>query len=488
MKPLWLFDNTSIGETGDDLSYWLHSATLAFDYDIDYKSDHPYETGTFNSITKAPSHPPGAGYISSPFVLLFNLIDHLLGNDVDRLNPIGSFAYLGFFFSTQFFTISGFYFLNKLFISRGSTKYKLNVLMLCFLSTLVHYSSTRFLMAHAIEFYLMSHLIYLYEKSEKFKEIDFRKSLIIYFLLAITRPSTFIIGLCILLMHYKKIKKFLFLFKNQVLIGTLVSGYVAISIKLYNSYTILLNLSNNKTTESFSKEIKLSTLLDSVVKIPNLFFSTSGGLLWFSPIIFLGVFVYFFNTFKNEEVDIPYKFFSLVFIIGFFIVAMVWQGREVAYGQRLFIGLSPYLSFQTFLYIKSKRENQLVFFMCVVAYFHYLFFYSSELLTLREGVSLWGSYIEFSAAEYTNNLMKEVLNFSNYITIFAKTIYTVNLLSLIDFQYIFNYLPQSIQTMNNVDIMQIKSQRYIFLNYSYVLFASSIHLLFSYLFVKLIKS
>ena len=36
-KPLWIFNNSSLGIPGDDMSYWLHSATLAFDQDLEYK-------------------------------------------------------------------------------------------------------------------------------------------------------------------------------------------------------------------------------------------------------------------------------------------------------------------------------------------------------------------------------------------------------------------------------------------------------------------
>ncbi len=34
-KPTWLFNNPDLGSPGnDDLSYWLHAATIAYDFDI----------------------------------------------------------------------------------------------------------------------------------------------------------------------------------------------------------------------------------------------------------------------------------------------------------------------------------------------------------------------------------------------------------------------------------------------------------------------
>ena len=42
-KPLWLFEMKSM-DPGDDLSYWLHSATLSIDGDLDYIDDYKIES------------------------------------------------------------------------------------------------------------------------------------------------------------------------------------------------------------------------------------------------------------------------------------------------------------------------------------------------------------------------------------------------------------------------------------------------------------
>ena len=38
-KPTWLLNNESLSVGSDDLSYWLHPSTLAFDYDLNYVRD-----------------------------------------------------------------------------------------------------------------------------------------------------------------------------------------------------------------------------------------------------------------------------------------------------------------------------------------------------------------------------------------------------------------------------------------------------------------
>ena len=100
-KPIWLFNNQDLGKPGnDDLSHWLHSATLVYDFDINYEDDYEVELGTFNYETNTPYHPPGAGYLSAPFVFLFSILDKV---EPERLNPVGSFAYLGYFAASLFY-------------------------------------------------------------------------------------------------------------------------------------------------------------------------------------------------------------------------------------------------------------------------------------------------------------------------------------------------------------------------------------------------
>ena len=151
IKPIWLFDYYTLN--GDDLSYWLHASTLAFDFDIDYQSDYALNLETINEKFNTPFHPPGAGYLSAPFVFIFSLFDNLKDVEFQRTSPIGTFAYAGYFFATQLYLVLGFYFLNKLFEINLIQKHKKTIFLLTLFSTLIHYSTTRFLMSHTLEFF-----------------------------------------------------------------------------------------------------------------------------------------------------------------------------------------------------------------------------------------------------------------------------------------------------------------------------------------------
>ena len=124
LKPPWLFDSTNLA-IGDDLSYWLHAATLAFDFDLYYISDHSFTNSIFHPSTNVPFHAPGTGYLNAPFVFLFGLIDNFRNNNLSILNSqIGLFSYLGFFAGTLLYSFLSFYFLSKLLIVKNLSKSK----------------------------------------------------------------------------------------------------------------------------------------------------------------------------------------------------------------------------------------------------------------------------------------------------------------------------------------------------------------------------
>ena len=99
LKPVWLFDYTNLSP-GDDLSYWLHSFTLAFDFDLNYLDDYFYDDTRFDPTTNAPYHPPGSGYLSAPFVALFGVIDNFKSYTFLGILQIGLFSYMDIFAAT----------------------------------------------------------------------------------------------------------------------------------------------------------------------------------------------------------------------------------------------------------------------------------------------------------------------------------------------------------------------------------------------------
>ena len=287
-KPLWLFEMKSM-DPGDDLSYWLHSATLSIDGDLDYIDDYKIESEVFHPVTNVPYHSPGSGYATAPFVFIFNQFDKISDNSFDRTNPIGTYSYLGFFTGTLFYCFIGFYFLRKIIIKR---KIVLSPYMylIVFLSTLVHFVTTRFFMPHSFEFFLCCILLYVYETKENLIDKRFFLLLIsLYFLLSITRPSTFIFSLCLVGFYHDKFKikniSRSDLASNFLTFAFFSSIYLKLSNILYVENFVLLNLSNNSTTTGFVDDLNIQHYFYGLKRLPALIFSPSMGLVWIMPLI-----------------------------------------------------------------------------------------------------------------------------------------------------------------------------------------------------------
>lgn len=458
-KPLWIFEINNIN-TQDDLSYWLHGATVAFDFDIDYKNDYELKSSIFHPSTNTPFHPPGAGYAAAPFIYVFEKLDKLNGNYVDRLNPVGSFAYLGFFFSSLFYCLWGLNLLSKIVQKNNLNNYQL-LYFITFLSTLVHFVTTRFLMSHSFEFFICSYLIYYFETTKNFFELkNFNKIYFLYFVLSLTRPSTFIFSLC-LIGYYSEKFKIKKLISNFQFLPIIIYGYayVVLSNILYDDNFILLNLSNNSTTSSFVDEFTLSNYFIGFGKFFHLVFSFSMGVIWTMPTIIFSILIVFYYW-RKKSISSKKLFFIFLYYFGAFSVLFIWQGREIAYGQRLLISLLP-LSF--IIISKLDFKNLLIQkFYFFFLFIHYLYFYSPN-LTLIEGINLWGLVTKFSPTDYTLNLVINLFKFENILYILLKNIYTINFIKLFNYEFIFQ-LPLINSLLVNGE--QINKLQNTFLTYS----------------------
>ena len=432
-KPVWLFNNPDLGSPGnDDLSYWLHTATIVYDFDFDYQNDYKVSRGTYNYQTNTPYHPPGAGYLSSVFVFIFTLFDNFIPN---RLNPVGSYAFLGYYFSTLFYFILGIHLLNKIINKEVNNSNKSLILFSVFCGTLIHYVITRFMMSHAVEFFLCSVLIYIFEKY--FNKITTKVLFVLfftYFLLSMTRPSTCIYSLCLLLVYLprqKLKKKTLF----QILIPSTIFSifHVLISQKLYQTYSIFNNYQTNFSEQNYS-EFEIISLINNLKYLPNLFFSSSMGIAWTIPVIIFGILSVVKNKKFFDDKNIFSKLFVFLYFFGAIIVLMVWEGRDVAFGQRLLIGLIPFCAIRTSEIINKQIYKKMLIMFTSISYLGYFYFYSSATLTLRKGTTLWNTVVGFTGEDYFKNLIYEFYNLENIFSSLSRNIISVNL---------FYYLPES---------------------------------------------
>ena len=488
-KPLWLFNNQDLGIPGDDMSYWLHSATIAIDYDLDYKNDYKLESSVFNPETNVPSHPPGAGYMASPFVFLFSQLDKVINLSVEntRTNPVKSFAYLGFFVSGLFYTYIGTKLLSKI-VKKYNNKYAGLVIFCGLVSSLIHYVSTRFLMAHGIEFFLCCSLIYIFEKDEgkHLNNRDVALLLIIYFFLSITRPSTFLYSLVLVFFYRKKVN---FNLKSNLIYTVEFLGlsafYIFLSRKLYERNFMLLNTYGENMNE-YTSTLNSEQLFNGFLKLPALFLSPNMGIAFSTPIVFLTFILFFIKQFRQSETNLNI-FYLFTFFSASFLPLLIWQGREVAYGQRLLIGILPMCILIACKFLYNYRLLFLTKLLTAFSYVGYLFFYSSEKLTLKSGLTLWGTQVGFTAENYYIEVIKA---FANYETIFSallRNIYAVNFFKLFNLRSFFN----DSSLLTNISIQKVNNflsfaDVYYNLENTYLITVNVAIFLFSYYYTKLL--
>ena len=156
------------------------------------------------------------------------------------------------------------------------------------------------------------------------------------------------------------------------------------------------------------------------------------GLIWTMPTIIFSIFIAFY-FWKKQDISTKKIFFIFLYYFGAFSVLFIWQGREIAYGQRLLIGLLP-LSFL----IISKFEVKSVLiqkFYFVFLFIHYLYFYSPNLTWWRVEIS--EIVTKFSPTNYTFNLLINLFQYENILYILLKNIYSINFINLFNYEVVF---------------------------------------------------
>jgi len=484
-KPIWLFNNQDLGKPGnDDLSHWLHSATLVYDFDINYEDDYEVELGTFNYETNTPYHPPGAGYLSAPFVFLFSILDKV---EPERLNPVGSFAYLGYFAASLFYFWMGLYLILKVLIKKN-IEFNYLILFSVLVGTLAHFVTTRFVMSHAVEFFLCSYLCYLFEKTNNpYNLANFYTISLIYFILSLTRPSTFLYSLCLILIYAKKKD---FNQKNFYVVASSLSlsifFHILTSMYLYKTFTIFQNYQTNFVEQGYM-QFDLLFILKNSPKVFNLIFSPSMGMIWVLPVVVFGIFSIILNKNHNKNHNFISKIFTFLYFYGAFIVLIVWQGREVSFGQRLLIGLIPFCAIKLAEYIGNKNFHYTFNIFTLISYVGYIYLYTSNNLNLKIGKTLWGTQVGFAGENYFIYLFREVLLIENIISLLGRTIYSVNLFSFVEFENFTSFLNiEKLLPLEKLSKVQQLTDIYSSTDVGYLVSTNFLIILFCFLVTKTI--
>jgi len=429
----------------DDYDYYAHAKTIALDFDFDYQNQFTqYLDARFYKNDKpAPIGFVGSGLLASPFVFIGNLFDKLI-----KVDSFVNYKILFYSFSSVFYLVVSFYFLLKI-KNIVSPKFKnLHLLILLLGSGISYYAFERFSMTHVYEVFTVTMVAYFsikpvnkYIANEKLN--IFYLSFFMFLGLNVRWVNYFILILPFFLTKYLKIKNNEF-YKNQVFYYfSLCFLFLTLYINklIYGVWTMNPNFvySSGITDTGASIFFNIPHLIKSFFII---IFSQEFGILYFSPIIFTGLFISIFDALKGYK-----QFFSyigLVIFLQVFSIVILWQSTSSSYGFRYLYCLIPisiilFLHFYENLNTKKYIDmilNSLIFFS-IFSFFSTLFFETTLMtqLSLDEQTNSFGKLVRYTQPEYLKGYLLSFLELEAYLKIFVTSF-----LGMIFFNLLFYFI------------------------------------------------
>jgi len=439
----------------DNASYVSHAFTIGLDFDLNYNNE-PVDKIYLNK--KMPPHPIGAGFLASPFVGLFSIIDIIQDNEIirDHSNYQNSWSLFGFAFSSSIFFFIGIYLYIKSFQLLSLIDYNINFIIILILSSTVpFFVLNRYLFSHSYEFFSVSILFWLlvkiYYKVKNNKPIFYFSAIysLCFSLNLFIRYSNFnllllplIVFVTILLLIDNKsnISKS---YENKIMLVGLLLVIISIislipnSIFLYFSYGSFLpkpSLIYDKPLwlESYNFFEIIIILIKRIPYIFNMLFSSEMGLVYTNPVIPIGFVsaTFLINKKQRKLKKNKYLFILLscllICFFGFgFSIHLWWQGMASSYGYRYLLQTFPVALLFIFIFEKHLLSfkhyyKQTIIALAVISTFSMVFFSSTPLLKLSSKVNVFNEQKNFSGNGYMINLCKEIIKPYTWIRLIAK--------------------------------------------------------------------
>jgi len=437
---------TTVECCSDDYDYFLHSSTIALDFDLDYQNQNPRAYRYTLNGKNTPVGFFGSGVLSSPFLFIGDKISTFINEDFNE--DILNYRLLLYSLSPIFYLFIGFILLQKSLIKLNFS-FNNYFLMLIFISSGIgYYAFERFSMTHAFEVFSISLLIYssidFYQ--EKSTNSSARAGLILPFALLISyliRMSNIYIFLIPLLIRKlmidMDIKISNRMLTDKYIISSLflaISCFYYISNRLYGEIIInpqkIYGSNISLSTEIFQFKEFTIKFIDTFF---NILFSLEFGLFWVSPILFCGVIYILFNIkhfFKIEYQIILFAFFQNIIIV------YLWQAAGSSYGYRYLFSLTPLAIIIYYKYLnKYGFIQKYVLTFSLFSLFSLIFFESSALtqLSVNEVTNSFGRTIRYAQPEYVKGLFLSFINFESYLIIF-----TTSFIGIVVFKFLFIFI------------------------------------------------
>ncbi len=448
---------------GDDHDYFMHSETIAIDFDFDYSNQlEGIEKKRYDQNDKiAPTGFVGSGLLAAPFLFIGNIFG-------DQLSKIYNLKILLYSFSSIFYLYLSYELLRKTLDIEKHKKENFYLLLLIFGSGVSYYAFERYSMTHVYEFFATCLVIYTSKKffhsNEKYKNIYAAAipiALLISFLIRWVNYFVLLIPLIVAIIENKSKLEIL---KNRFFyISSITSIYTFLwfANKIYGIYTFNpQRIYGEINIASKLNLFDLDLILNYLKNFTLILFGEEFGIFWFSPIIWLGFIFSLYSFMKNRQERLLHLALLLSFL-NLFGIVLIWGSTGSSYGFRYLFAIAPlstYIIIKKRLY-KIKVVNYYIVIFCIFSFLSTLFFETTELtqLSLVEEENMFGNNVRFTEPMYLRGYILSIFSIDSYLKIFSTSFFGVTILkilfSLFNSEKLIEFLNGFGLPVNNLDFV-----------------------------------
>ena len=430
---------------GDDHSYFVHTETIAEDFDFDYSNQMEFIDGKVYKYQEkiAPLGFVGTGILAAPFMYIGNILDNIFSNLGLIQQESMNYKLLLYSFSPIFYFAFSYYLFVKI-IKSLDIKINLNWILLIFFGTGIHYYAfERYSMTHIYEFFTVTLLIYslisFYKKSsnkESFIAGVIPYLFLINYLVRYVNYFVFLLPFWINKVNTSKMGNQK-LIKNKFFIinsffATLIFMYISkliygkISFRpllAYNKQTFPLISGTFTSADTFGYE---SVYIYFFKNLFQIFITQEFGIMWFIPIIFLILLLLTKELFLDFKKNYFKNLFVFVSIGSLIFLVLIWKTVASAFGIRYLYSLIPiciYLFINYFDKI-TKTERLYLITFSIFSLMSVIFFETNVLTSLSEidQINSFGKLTRYAQPLYLSGVLKSLFSFDSYQIIFATSL------------------------------------------------------------------
>jgi hypothetical protein len=441
------FDEINPGSFVDDAEYYYHAQTIAIDYDLDYSNqmpNTPYRNLNSDDPSKVlPVHSIGLGIFAAPFLFISDQISQF----VNFNSPISLNYYIYSLTPIVYLFLSVILIEKTLFLNNLS--YKKNILYLVILGSGVSYFAfERFSMSHIYEFFATAVLLYLMTIHEKTSPSNKKKLeffIPVFMFLALTiRWSNYFYFLIPLFYSKFILNKKIYLYRKPLFLGGALLGLALFLMHtkyLYGIYTInpsdIFFQVEDRYEPDYYRFFDATRIFENILYIFKSFliinFSQEFGLLYFSPVLFIGFFSIFHNLFKRNIFSI--LLIILIYLFPFF-STLVLNNPGYSYGYRYLYSTIPLFTLLFFKdYYRINVVRRYMIFGSSFALISQLLFETTQYTVLSADytTNTFGLYTKYVNPLYLSGVLKSLFIVDAYLNMIFTSFLGVLVIKIISF-------------------------------------------------------